>query len=100
LLFENADDTPINHNSFNKYHIKKHALNVCARYCGPYGGRHGAGTELYNRTGDMRAAFQVLGNSFAVVSKHYTKPDGAQGKAGLVIYEEALRAAEALKLTR
>jgi integrase len=96
LLFENASDhTPINHNSFNKYHIKEHALKVCPRYCGPYSGRHGAATELYNQTGDMRAAYQILGNSFEVVSKHYAKPDEAQGKAGLVMYAESLKAAKA-----
>jgi|ERR1022692_1457398 integrase len=91
LLFENGDHSPIDSNSFNKYHIKPHAEKVCARYCGLYSGRHGAATALYNLTGDMRAAYQVAGNSFEVVSRHYTKPDEAQGKEGLAKYEERLK---------
>ncbi len=96
LLFETADHTPINHNSFNKYHIKPHALKACVRYCGPYSGRHGAATTIYNLTGDMRATYQTLRNSLEVASKNYTKPDDEQGKAGRTLYEEVLRkAAEA-----
>jgi integrase len=100
LLFENADHTPIDHNSFNKYLIKPHAKKVCSRYCGPYSGRHGVATALYNQEGDLRSAFQTLGNSLEVVSKHYTKPDVEQGKAGLVKYEKTLKAAEAKALSK
>jgi|GEM_PF-5751051 len=96
LLFENSDHSPIDHNSFNKYHIKPHALKACARYCGPYSGRHGAATTIYNLTGDMRATYQTLRNSLEVASKNYTKPDDEQGKAGRTLYEDVLRkAAEA-----
>jgi integrase len=90
LLFENSDHNPIDHNSFNKYQIKPHAKKVCARYCGPYSGRHGAATTLYNLTGDMRAAYQVAGNSFEVLVKNYVEADDEQGKLGLAKYEQAL----------
>jgi integrase len=91
LLFEGYDHTPIDSNGFNKYHIKPHAKKACERYCGLYSGRHGAATTLYNLTGDMRAAYQQLGNSYEVVSKHYTQPDVEQGRIGSLKYEETLK---------
>jgi hypothetical protein len=33
----------------------------------------------YNLTGDVRAAYQVLGNSLAEVQKEYIKPSVEQG---------------------
>jgi len=90
LLFENIDHTPINHNGFAKYHIAPHARKACARWCGLYAGRHGAATSLYNLTGDVRAAYQNLGNSLQVVQQTYVKPDESVGASGMVKYEEAL----------
>lgn len=89
LLFSNGGE-PINHNSFAKYYIKPYATKVCSRWNGCYSGRHGAATTLYNQEGDVRAAYQVLGNSLEVVMKTYVKPDDAQGKAGQSKYEQAL----------
>jgi hypothetical protein len=40
-----------------------------------YAGRHGAATALYNLTGDIRAAYQNLGNSLEVLMSTYVKPD-------------------------
>ena len=90
LLFTPDGAHPINHNSFAKYYIKPHAVKVCSRWNGCYSGRHGAATTLYNQEGDVRAAYQVLGNSLEVVMATYVKPDDAQGKAGQVKYEQTL----------
>jgi integrase len=89
LLFS-VDGHPINHNSFAKYHIKPHAMKVCSRWNGCYSGRHGAATTLYNQDGDVRAAYQVLGNSLEVVIAKYVRPDAEQGKAGQTKYEQTL----------
>jgi integrase len=75
LLFTGNGVDPINHNSFAKYRIKPHAKKVCKRWNGCYSGRHGAATRLYNQDGDVRAAYQALGNSFEVVYKTYVEPD-------------------------
>jgi len=90
LLFQNGDGQPINHNGFAKYYIKPFAEKVCKRWNGCYSGRHGAATTLYNQEGDVRAAYQVLGNSLEVVMKTYVKPDVEQGRKGQAKYEEAL----------
>jgi integrase len=90
LLFANGGGQPINHNSFAKYYIKAFAEKVCKRWNGCYSGRHGAATTLYNQEGDVRAAYQVLGNSLEVVMKTYVKPDVEQGRKGQAKYEEAL----------
>jgi integrase len=89
LLFAH-DGQPINHNSFAKYHIKPYAEKVCKRWNGCYSGRHGAATTLYNQDGDVRAAYQVLGNSLEVVMAKYVRPDVAQGKTGQAKYEQTL----------
>jgi integrase len=82
LLFTHDGVNPINHNTFAKTHITPFARKVCTRWNGCYSGRHGAATTLYNLTGDVRAAYQVLGNSLAVVRKEYIKPSVEQGQAG------------------
>jgi integrase len=89
LLFGN-NGSPINHNSFAKYYIKPFAEKVCKRWNGCYSGRHGAATTLYNQDGDVRAAYQVLGNSLEVVMKTYVRPDVEQGRTGQAKYERAL----------
>jgi integrase len=90
LLFTSDGKKPINHNSFAKYYIKPYAMGVCARWSGCYSGRHGAATTLFNQDGDVRAAYQVLGNSLEVVMATYVKSDVEQGKAGQTKYEQAL----------
>ncbi len=90
LLFTSNGADPINHNSFAKYYIKPYAVKVCSRWNGCYSGRHGAAITLYNQDGDVRAAYQVLGNSLEVMMATYVKPDDQQGKAGQVKYEQAL----------
>ena len=91
LLFEDQDREPVNHNNFAKYQIKPYAQKVCPRWCGLYAGRHGAATSLYNLTGDIRAAYQILRNSLQVVQQTYVKPDESVGEAGGRKYEEALK---------
>ncbi len=90
LLFTPNGKDPINHNNFAKYRIKPSALKVCSRWNGCYSGRHGAATRLYNQDGDVRAAYQVLGNSLEVVIKTYIEPDAAAGKVGLDKMQAAL----------
>lgn len=75
LLFV-RDGEPINHNNFAKYFIKPYAVKIVGeRWKGCYSGRHGAATTLYNQEGDVRAAYQVLGNSLEVVMATYVRPD-------------------------
>jgi integrase len=90
LLFSANNVDPVNSNNFARYRIAPDAKKVCARWCGLYSGRHGAATRLYNLTGDMRAAFQALGNSFEVVSKTYVEPDTEAGAMGLRMVSDAL----------
>lgn len=98
LLFTHDGKKPINHNTFAKSYIVPFARKVCSRWNGCYSGRHGAATTLYNLTGDVRAAYQVLRNSLAVVSKEYIKPSVEQGQAGQLMYEQTLlKAAKAAK---
>jgi len=92
-LFKRPGGEPVNHNAFARRYIGPLAKKVCPRWCGCYSGRHGAATELYNSTGDVRAANQVLGNSLQVVMANYIKPDAAQGRAGLKLREAALNTA-------
>jgi integrase len=91
LMFTNGNGEPVDHNSFSRLHIAPEAKKVCARWCGLYAGRHGAATTLYNLTGDIRAAYQNLGNSLEVVMATYVKPDVSAGKAGMKKYEAALK---------
>ena len=94
LLFTNGNGDPVNHNAYARRWIAPEAKKVCKRWCGLYSGRHGAATALYNLTGDMRAAYQVLGNSFEIVSKTYVEADVEQGAAGLSKYEATLKAVQ------
>jgi integrase len=91
LMFTNGDGGPVDHNGFAKYRIAPQAKKACVRWCGLYAGRHGAATTLYNLTGDIRAAYQNLGNSLEVVMSTYVKPDVSAGKKGMQKYEAALR---------
>lgn len=83
LLFTPDGSKPINHSDFAKRWVKPQAEKVCSRWNGCYSGRHGAATDLYNQDGDVRAAYQVLGNSLEVVMQTYVKPDTEQGATGL-----------------
>jgi integrase len=89
-LFTHDGVKPINHNTFAKSYIVPFGRKACARWNGCYSGRHGAATTLFNLTGDARAAYQVLGNSLAVVQKEYIKPSVAQGQAGQKLYAKQL----------
>jgi integrase len=91
LLFTHDGVKPINHNTFAKTYITPFARKVCSRWNGCYSGRHGTATTLYNLTGDVRAAYQVLGNSLAVVQERYIKPSVEQGQAGQLQYAQILR---------
>jgi hypothetical protein len=84
----------VDHRDFDKYHIRPLAKKACARYCGLYSGRHGAATALLNLTGDVRATYQTLRNTLAVVMSTYVEPDVSAGDAGMSKYADALKAAE------
>jgi integrase len=90
FLFTSNGADPVNSNNFARYRIAPTAKKVCARWCGLYSGRHGAATRLFNLTGDARAAYQVLGNSLAVVTKTYVEPDTEAGAMGLGMMSDAL----------
>ena len=90
LLFTSNGVDPVNSNNFARNHIAPSAKKACARWCGLYSGRHGAATRLFALTGDPRAAYQVLGNSLAVVIKTYVEPDTAAGRQGLGMMSDAL----------
>jgi integrase len=91
LMFTNGNGEPVDHNGFAKYRIAPTAKKACPRWCGLYAGRHGAATSLYNLTGDIRAAYQILGNSLQTVMATYVKPDESQGEKGMGKYEAALK---------
>jgi integrase len=91
LLFTNGSGEPVNHNAFVRRHIAPEAKKACARWCGLYSGRHGTATALLDLTGDIRAAYQVLGNTFETLSKTYIEPKFEQGKAGLSKLQDHLK---------
>jgi integrase len=93
LMFTNGNGGPVDHTSFDKYHIRPLAKQACARYCGLYAGRHGAATALLNLTGDIRATYQTLRNTLAVVMSTYVEPDVSAGEAGMGKYADALKTA-------
>lgn len=93
LLFTNNKGGPVNHNAWVKYNIDPYAKKACARWCGLYAGRHGAATAMLNLTGDIRASYQLLGNTYDVVQGTYVEPDTSAGVIGQNKYEEALKAA-------
>lgn len=59
------------------------------KWKGLYAARRGCATMLVNLTGDVRAGFQVLGNSYAVLEKNYLKTSLEQGEKGMRLLEEA-----------
>jgi integrase len=89
-LFTRSTGQPVDSNDFSRRYIAPVARKVCPRWAGLYSGRHGAATRLYNKQGDSRAAFQVLGNSKAVVDANYIEPDQEQGIAGLRLAEQVI----------
>lgn len=91
LMFTDAKGEPVDHNGLAKYRIAPTAKKVCPRWCGLYAGRHGAATTLYNLTGDIRAAYQILGNSLQTVMSTYVKPDKEAGEKGMGKYAAALK---------
>jgi integrase len=91
LMFTDGKGGPVDSNGFAKYKIAPTAKKVCKRWCGLYAGRHGTATTLYNLTGDIRASYQILGNSLATVMNTYVKPDESAGEKGMGKYEAALK---------
>jgi integrase len=88
FTFNGAD--PVNSNSFSRDRITAQAKKACARWCGLYSGRHGAATTLYHQDGDVRAAYQNLGNSLEVVIATYIEPDTATGRVSSLKMQDAL----------
>jgi integrase len=87
-LFQNAGRV-INLDAFSKHHLKPVVVAAGLEWHGLYAGRRGAATNLVALTGSVSAAYQVLGNSLAVVMQKYIKPDQSQGLAGLKMLEAA-----------
>jgi len=90
FLFTYNGVDPVNSNNFSRDRIAAQAKKACARWCGLYSGRHGAAKTLYNQDGDLRAAYQSLGNSLEVVMATYVEPDTATGKVSSLKMQAAL----------
>jgi integrase len=90
-LFTNGNGAPVNSNNFAQSVIKPMVREAGLEWHGLYAGRRGAGTDLFNLVGDATAAYQALGNSLAVVQKHYVKPSTAAGERGLRLLEATIK---------
>jgi integrase len=86
-VFPNAKGGPLNVVSFVRIAILPLVKKANLKWKGLYSARRGCATMLVNLTGDVRAGFQVLGNSYAVLEKNYLKPSAEAGLAGLKLLE-------------
>jgi integrase len=87
-LFQNSGRV-INMDCFSKHHLAPVVRAAGIKWYGLYAGRRGAATNLVALTGSVSAAYQVLGNSLAVVMQKYIKPSKEQGLVGLKMLEAA-----------
>jgi integrase len=86
-VFPNAKGGPLNVISFVRIAILPLVKKSKLQWKGLYAARRGCATMLVNLTGDVRAGFQVLGNSYGVLEKNYLKPSAEAGIAGLKLLE-------------
>ncbi|SPF44756.1 hypothetical protein SBA1_550121 [Candidatus Sulfotelmatobacter kueseliae] len=88
-VFPNQKNGPLNVESFVRNVMLPLIADEGLKWKGLYAARRGCATMLVNLTGDVRAGFQVLGNSYAVLEKNYLKTSLEQGEKGMRLLEEA-----------
>jgi integrase len=88
-LFPNPSGDVRNMDSFLKHNVAPVVRAAGLPWYGLYAGRRACATNLVSLTGSVSAAYQVLGNSLAVVMAKYIKPSKEQGLAGLRLLEAA-----------
>jgi integrase len=88
-LFSSRDGGPVKMSNFLKLKIKPAVDKAKLPWYGLYAARRACATNLVALTGDVNAAYQVLGNSLQVAMKAYIKPSAEAGLAGLKMLELA-----------
>lgn len=86
-LFTGRTGGPLKMESFIKHAIMPAVRNAGLPWYGLYAARRACATNLVALTGNVNAAYQVLGNSLAVAMKAYIKPSIEAGLAGLKLQE-------------
>jgi len=89
LLFTSRDGGPVKMSNFLKLRVKPLVDKAELPWYGLYAARRACATNLVALTGDVNAAYQVLGNSLQVAMKAYIKPTKEAGLAGLKLLEAA-----------
>jgi integrase len=88
-LLTGRNGGPVKMSSFLKHRIKPAVEKAKLPWYGLYAARRACATNLVALTGDVNAAYQVLGNSLQVAMKAYIKPSAEAGLAGLKLLEAA-----------
>jgi integrase len=89
-LFPGRSSGPMKMESFLKNRIMPAVRKAELPWYGLYAARRACATNLVALTGDVNAAYQVLGNSLQVAIKAYIKPSAEAGLAGLKLLEAAV----------
>lgn len=97
FLFTGRAGRPLNTSSFAKHCIKPDVEKAKLVFRGLYAARRACATNLVALTGNVNAAYQVLGNSMAVSMAKYVKPSVEAGDAGLQLLEQATQKGEATR---
>jgi integrase len=90
-LFQNPNGDVRNMDSFLKHNVAPVVRRAGLPWYGLYAGRRACATNLVALTGDVSAAYQILGNSLAVVMAKYIKPDQQAGLMGMKLLEAAAK---------
>jgi integrase len=88
-LFPNPSGDARNMDSFLKHNVAPVVRAAGLPWYGLYSARRACATNLVALTGNVNAAYQVLGNSLAVVMAKYVKPSQQAGLAGMKLLEAA-----------
>ncbi len=88
-MFPGRTKGPMKMESFIKNRIMPVVREAGLPWYGLYAARRACATNLVALTGDVNAAYQVLGNSLQVAMKAYIKPSAEAGLAGLKLLEAA-----------
>lgn len=91
-LFQNSAGGVCNMDSFLKHHVAPVVRAAGLEWYGIYAARRACGTNLVALTGNINAAYQILGNSLAVCMAKYVKPSQEQGLIGMRLLEAAASA--------
>jgi integrase len=90
-LFPNPSGGPRHMDAYAKHYLLTAVRGAGLSWMGLYAARRACATNLVALTGDVSAAYQVLGNSLAVVMSKYIKPSQSAGLMGLKMLEAAAK---------